>query len=107
MSALSLVPSFLTVAVIAVFCELLSTEILAGSVVVSFTPAGSWSAAFPPLPLPGPWSSAAAVDGRIITAEKDAVTSDPVTKASRRALRRELMFVPLATPWTAPEFAAT
>jgi hypothetical protein len=33
--------------------------------------------AFPPLLLPGPWSSATAVKERISTAEKDAVSSDP------------------------------
>ena len=100
-SPLSLVPSFFTVAVMAVFFELLSTEIFSGSSVVSRTPAGASSTAFPPLPLPGPWSSAATVDGRAITVAKAAVTSDPVTTVKRR----ELMFVPLASPWTAPEFA--
>lgn len=54
MPPLSLVPSFFTVAVIDVLCELLSTEILPGSVVVGFTPAGAGSTAFPPLLLPGP-----------------------------------------------------
>lgn len=75
---LSLVPPFFTVAVIAVLCELLSTEIFEGSSVVSFTPAGASSTGFPPLPLAGPWSSAVAVHAKIITAEKDAVSSDPV-----------------------------
>jgi hypothetical protein len=72
-----LVPSFFTVAVSAVSCELLSTEIFSGNNVVSFTPAGAGPMTFPPLLLPGPWSSATAVKERIITAEKDAVSSDP------------------------------
>jgi len=61
--------------------------------VVSFTPAGASSTAFPPLLLPGPWSSALAAMERIITAEKDAATSDPAMVV----VRRELMFTsPLA-----------
>ncbi|WP_373465942.1 hypothetical protein [Streptomyces sp. V3I8] len=63
---------------IAVFSELLSTLIFSGSEVVSFTPAGASSTTFPPLPLIGPGSSATAEKEKIITAEKDAVSSDPV-----------------------------
>ncbi|GAA2407006.1 hypothetical protein GCM10010378_58090 [Streptomyces viridochromogenes] len=77
---------------IPVFCELLSTEIFSGSSVVSFTPAGASSMTFPPLLLPGPWSSATAAEEKIITAEKDVATSDP----AMAVVRRELMFVPLA-----------
>jgi len=97
-----LVPSFFTVAVIAVFFEPLSTEIFSGRSVVSFTPAGAASIAFPPLLLPGPWSSAEAVKERTITAEKDAVSSDPAmvlaTAVVMVVARRELMFVPLVFP---------
>src|ERR1041385_6135679 len=74
---------------------------LARNWVVNLTPAGAASMVFPPLLLPGPWSSALAVKERIITAEKDAVSSDP----AMTVVRPELMFVPLGSPWTAPEFA--
>ncbi|AGS69605.1 hypothetical protein B446_13935 [Streptomyces collinus Tu 365] len=87
-------PSFFTVAVIAVFFELLSTEILSGSSVRNRTPADASSTTFPPFSLPGPWSSAYAGHESTSTAEKDAVTSDPVMPARSR----ELMFAPLASP---------